>query len=242
MMHCRAREALRIASPALTQPLATGCIWAFVIYIVALPAMQWILFEKFGSVVTVADGVFLAAGVLFVAALIRGELPWQSSRFLYLLGAYAGTVLLSVLAAPDLTASAGKLSVEAYVLTTAALTFNVVRSERVLKLVVKAWMAGAALAALAGIIGIVLFYGKVRGETNIFLSHYGTLFPGNYPRSRGLFLNANMCCNYLSVSFLLLLAMRSLRWIGRRSGKLGHRRVAGRDLQAQRRRSDGLHR
>ncbi len=60
------------------------------------------------------------------------------------------------------------------------------------------------------------FIATVRGEANIFLSHYGTLLPGNYPRVRGLFLNMNMCCNYLSVSFLLLLAMRSVGWIGRR--------------------------
>ena len=57
----------------------------------------------------------------------------------------------------------------------------------------------------------------MRQDANIFLSTYGTLVPGNYPRVRGLFLNMNMCCNYLSISFVLLLAMRSVGWIGKRS-------------------------
>jgi O-antigen ligase len=163
----------------------------------------------------VADAVFLVACCFFVGALLRGELTWRPGGFYLVVGFYAGALLLSALAATDRRASDGKLAVEAYLLAIAILTFNVVRSERTLKLVMQAWMVGTVLTVVAGIAGVVLFYCKVRGSTNIFLSHYGTLLPGNYPRIRGLFLNMNMCCNYLSVSFLLLLAMRSVGWIGR---------------------------
>jgi hypothetical protein len=161
--------------------------------------------------------MFVTSGVLFVAALTCSELSWRASRYYYVLSAYAGAILLSALAAADQLTSAGKLLVEAYVLMIAVLTFNIVRSDRELKLLIHAWMAGAALTALAGILGIILFYCRVKSEINIFISHYGTLFPGNYPRIRSLFLNMNMCCNYLSISFLLLLAMRSLGWIGKRA-------------------------
>jgi O-antigen ligase len=194
---------------------STASEWFLALYIAVLPLMQWTLFDHFDSTVVVADAVFLAACCVFVVALLRGELTWRPGGFYLVLGFYAGVLFLSTLAAADRRASAGKLFVEAYVLAIAILTFNVVRSERTLKLVTQAWMVGTVLTVVAGIVGVVLFYCRVRGAANIFLSHYGTLLPGNYPRIRGLFLNMNMCCNYLSVSFLLLLAMRSVGWIGR---------------------------
>jgi len=196
---------------------ATASEWALAIYIAVLPLMQWTLLEQFDSTAVVSDAVFLVACIAFVAALLRGELTWRPSGLYVVLGFYASVLLLSTLAAQDGGASAGKLVIEAYLLTIAILTFNVVRSERTLKLVMQAWMVGTVLTVVAGIGGVVLFYCNLRGSANIFLSHYGTLLPGSYPRVRGLFLNMNMCCNYLSVSFLLLLAMRSVGWIGRRA-------------------------
>lgn len=196
---------------------ATASEWALAIYIAVLPLMQWTLLEQFDSTAVVSDAVFLVACIAFVAALLRGELTWRPSGLYVVLGFYATALLLSTLAAQERSASAGKLFIEAYLLTIAILTFNVVRSDRTLKLVVQAWMVGTGLTVIAGIAGVILFYCNVRNTANIFLSGYGTLFPGNYPRILGLFLNMNMCCNYLSVSFLFLLAMRSVGWIGRRA-------------------------
>ena len=191
--------------------------WLLAIYVAVLPLMQLTLLERFDSTAVVADAVFLAACSVLVVALLRGDLTWRRGGFYVVLGMYAGVLLLSTLAAADRRASAGKLVVETYLLTIAILTFNLVRSERTLKLVTQAWMIGTVFTVVAGIAGIGLFYGNVRGAANIFLSHYGTLIPGNYPRIRGLFLNMNMCCNYLSVSFVLLLAMRAVGWIGGRT-------------------------
>jgi O-antigen ligase len=191
--------------------------WSLAICIAVLPLMQLTLFDRFDSTAVVADAVFLVACCFFVVALLRGELTWRPGGFYLVLGIYAGALLLSTLAAADRRAGAGKLVVETYLLAIAILTFNVVRSERTLKLLTQARLIGTVLTVVTGIAGIVLFYCNVRGAANIFLSHYGTLLPGNYPRIRGLFLNMNMCCNYLSVSFLLLLAMRSVGWIGQRA-------------------------
>jgi O-antigen ligase len=47
------------------------------------------------------------------------------------------------------------------------------------------------------------------------LFHFGTLPPGDYPRLRLTFLNANMLCNYLAVSLALLLGARQLGWVSR---------------------------
>ena len=215
-------QVTEVACPAASpRPFTTGCIWAFAICIAVLPLMQWTLWERFGSVATIADAVFAASFVLFAAALLRRELAWRCGNGFYLaLGVYAGALLLSTLAAADRAASAGTLVVEAYLLSIALLAFNFVRSERTLKLVTQAWMLGTVFTVVAGIAGVLLFYCNVRGEANIFLSTYGTLLPGNYPRIRGLFLNMNMCCNYLSVSLLLLLAMRCVGWIGRRAARI----------------------
>src|ERR1019366_5395896 len=116
-----------------------GCFaaysWALAIYIAVLPLMRWTLLERFDSTAIVADAAFLAASVVFVAALLRGELTWRPSGVYLALGCYAGALLLSTFAATDPRASAGKLVVEAYLLTITILTFNVVRSDRALKLV-----------------------------------------------------------------------------------------------------------
>jgi hypothetical protein len=44
--------------------------------------------------------------------------------------------------------------------------------------------------------------------------HFGTLPPGDYPRRRLTFLNANLASNYLTVSLALAFAARRNRWLG----------------------------
>src|ERR1019366_2357550 len=98
-------------------------------------------------------------------------LKWRPGGFYFVLALYAATLLLSTLAAADRRASAGKLVVEAYLMAIAILTFNVVRSDRALKLVTQAWMVGTVVTVVtvvAGLAGVVLFYYNVRSESNIF--------------------------------------------------------------------------
>jgi O-antigen ligase len=52
------------------------------------------------------------------------------------------------------------------------------------------------------------------------LFHFGTLPPGHYPRVKLTFLNANMLCNYLTVSLCILLVARWLDWIPKRAAAL----------------------
>ena len=178
--------------------------------------MQCPPLERLSPTPIVADVAFLIACLLFVIALVRQELRWRRSNFYWVLGFYATACVLSRIAVATPEVHPDSLLIEAYLLAAAILTFNLVQSEAVLKLVAEGWMVGTAVTALAAIVGVFLFYAGAKPETNVLLSSYGTLVPGDYPRVRGLFLNMNMCCNYLSIGFVLLLGMLSVGWIGKR--------------------------
>jgi O-antigen ligase len=70
------------------------------------------------------------------------------------------------------------------------------------------------VTVLAGAVGIGLFYAGINDRSsNPLLSDFGSLPPGPYPRISALFLNPNMLCTFLVVSFLLALGMRAARWL-----------------------------
>jgi hypothetical protein len=48
---------------------------------------------------------------------------------------------------------------------------------------------------------------------NYFLSHFGSLPAGNYPRIHALFANANMMTNFLNVSLMLTVLAEKTRWL-----------------------------
>jgi O-antigen ligase len=106
-----------------------------------------------------------------------------------------------------------KLLLELYVLTICAVTYNIVRTPRMLRKVLIAWVLGSAITAVASMIGVILFYSGVHNEMNPLIRGFGSLPPGNYARFSGLFLNFNMACNYLSIGLLIVLAIRRLRWL-----------------------------
>ncbi|MEJ7860833.1 MAG: O-antigen ligase family protein [Pyrinomonadaceae bacterium] len=83
-----------------------------------------------------------------------------------------------------------------------------------LKRVAQAWLVGTFLTILASLAGFVLFYfGWKTQYDNYFLSHFGSLPTGNYPRIHALFANANMMCNFLNVSLMLAVLADKLGWL-----------------------------
>lgn len=197
--------------------IAQAGMWTFAAYVALLPIMQFPWLQWLSPSPILADTAFLVTCGFVLVGLLRKHLVGRTSSFYYPLGFYAIAILLSILLASASNRHLSSVFVEAYVLLIAVLTFNLIRSGNALKLILQAWMVGTAITVLAAMAGIVWFYSGVNRETNIFLSTYGTLVPGDYPRIRGLFLNMNMCCNYLSISFVFLLAMFSIGWIGKRS-------------------------
>jgi hypothetical protein len=164
--------------------------------------------------VRLADVILAAAVVAWIVALIRGPAGWREGRIYRLLGIYAAALVLAALFSSDVRRSAVRLLVELALLTLCVLTFNVVSSQRMLRRVLQAWMAGTAFTVVAALAGVVLFYAGVRDPAvNFTLSGYGSLPPGNYPRVHGLMIDMNLCCQYLSVSFLLALVMRRVGWL-----------------------------
>jgi O-antigen ligase len=178
-----------------------------------LPVVEPLNIKLSGLVVQPADIIFVGAALMWVVALAgkRAKIRW--SWFYLPLALYLGALVVSTLASENLRFSALKLLGEIYLLGLAVLTFNLVTSMAALRRVAAAWSTGTAITVIAGVLGILLFYAGVRDRSiNIALHGYGSLPPGNYPRIDALFLYAAMLCNYLSVSFMIAVLMRSLGW------------------------------
>lgn len=170
-----------------------------------------------GHAVIFADLVFVAAGAAFVVAALTGRARLKRSAFHLPLGAYVAACCIATALSTDLGVSARSLAIDVYVVALAALTFNVL-SEPLLRPFANAWLLGTAVTSVTGSAGELLFALGVRDpEVNITLMHYGSLPVGPYARVTGLFLNSNMCASYLGVSLLVMLAMRSLGWLGGRA-------------------------
>jgi O-antigen ligase len=76
------------------------------------------------------------------------------------------------------------------------------------------WMASTAVVALVGVSSLVLFYAGVRSQSvNFALERFGSLPPGNYPRLRATFSNANMMCSYMGIGLMFLPLVKALGWI-----------------------------
>ncbi|MGI8544630.1 MAG: O-antigen ligase family protein [Aridibacter sp.] len=103
-----------------------------------------------------------------------------------------------------------------YLVGLSIITFNLVDEVNLSRQVCFAWLLGSLIAAIITVITIFLFYFD---RTNVFLrftlSTYGSLPPGNYPRINSSFLNANMFCHYLSISWTILLISYQFKWINK---------------------------
>lgn len=133
------------------------------------------------------------------------------SWFYLPLGLYLAAMAVSTVASENLRLSVVKLAGEAYLIGLAVLSFNLIRSETLMRRTMKAWLAGTVITVLVSVIGVIAFYAGVRNpDVNFAITGYGSLPPGNYTRVQGLFDNPNVLCNFLSVSLMIALVMRSL--------------------------------
>jgi O-antigen ligase len=188
--------------------------WLYLVLVALLPIMQPFNGTFLGHFVYVADFVFVAAASAWLIAVAARRAEIRRSWFYLPLALYFGALIASALTSVDPRLSGIKLVGEAYLIGLAVLTFNLVSSLPCMRRAAKAWLAGTAITVMASMVGIGLYSAGVRDHgINWALAGYGSLPPGNYPRIRGLFLNMNMACNYLCVSFYLALIARSLGWL-----------------------------
>ncbi len=160
------------------------------------------------------DFIFLFVFGLWLTALVRGEAKLKINKFYIFLSFYALALTVSTIFSTTPKQSFYKLLGEFYLILLCILTFNLVQSVNFLKRVTQAWLIGTCLTILASLTGFVLFYfGCKTQDNNYFLSHFGSLPAGNYPRLHALFANANMMCNFLNVSLMLSVLAYKLGWL-----------------------------
>ena len=191
--------------------------WSFLLLVVSLPLVRPFNLILFDLVVPYTDLIFLVSFAFWVIALVRRETSVRTDRLFIFVGLYALAFTVSTIFSTEPKTSFFKLLGEYYLFALCFLTFNLVRDEQFLRRVVIAWLVGSGLTALASIGGFTLFYlgFKNAGDNNYFLSHFGSLPAGNYPRIHALFANANMLCNFLNVSVILALLAERLGWLRR---------------------------
>jgi hypothetical protein len=190
--------------------------WLFLFLVVSLPLVRPFNIVIFGLQVPSTDFIFLAVFAVWFLALIRGETRFKFDKLYIFIGLYGITLTISTIFSIQLQKSFFKLLGEFYLFALAVLTLNLVQDRTFYKQIVIAWLIGTGLTILASISGFVLFYlGYKTQADNYFLSHFGSLPAGNYPRIHALFANANMMCNFLNISLLLAFLAERLNWLQR---------------------------
>ena len=185
----------------------------FALFVFALGFMQP-GFGLLGFEAIPADLVFLPLVAAWLVALIAGRAAFRWHRVYWLLLLYFGALAASALVSADPPRSAAKLVTEAYLLSLTVLASNLVRDADDLRLAARSWLAATAVIALVAAASLILFVAAPASPLLDYTRfHFGTLPPGEYPRFQLTFGNANMLCNYLTVSLALLLASAAAGWI-----------------------------
>lgn len=190
------------------------CRWLFLLLIVFLPLIRPFNTYIFGFLVPYSDFIFLAVLVFWLIAVFRGETRLKFDKLFLFIGLYGFALTVSTIFSTEPQHSFFKLLGEFYLFALAVITFNLVREKSFYKQIVIAWLVGTSLTVLASLAGFLMFYLGFKTQTdNYFLSHFGSLPAGNYPRIHALFANANMMANFLNVSLLLTVLAGKTGWL-----------------------------
>lgn len=187
--------------------------WLLLAFVFVLPLMK----PAVRYPVILADLVFVAVAMAWIASLIaRPKFRWNAAY--WAIAAYLAGVApsLAVSAQPGL--SAFKLSTMAYLAACAVIVDNLTDDERDLRWLFTAWLAATALVCAISLAALLSFPFAPDNPLLRYASfHSGTLPPGDYPRLSSTFFNANMLCNYLTVSLGMAVIAGCLGWISRRA-------------------------
>lgn len=200
----------------MEEPFALRASRRLLLVGIAMLPLQWSVVGAFGHGLLPADLLFaLAIGMRGIAWLGRGA-PLRVTGFHGWVLAYVLALGASCLVSANPVSSVGKWVGVVYLALLGCLVFDLAGEMRFVRRLVLVWMFAAAVTAVFSVVAIIGFY-ATPGQAWLqpLLSHYGSLPAGPYPRVRSVFANANMLCNYLTVAVCLLLAARSLGWVGR---------------------------
>lgn len=195
-------------------PLAAAARGLLLLLIFSIPYMQT-RFRLAGLTAVPTDFIFLPLALAFAGAVLLRRAPWPRGQVYWLLAAYFASMVLSALVAGawDLRTLA-KLGSQLYLLSLPVIAAGLIRDEDDLRRAMLAWLAATAVVAAVCVLALYLFYFDPGSRLlKRLISTFGTLPPGHYPRLRLTFLNANMLCNYLTVSLCILFAAYRLGWV-----------------------------
>lgn len=161
-----------------------------------------------------ADLIFVVMALLFGIALLRRDARLGWSPGFLPLAAYFAALATSTAFSSEPRTSAFKLATEAYLVGIPVLVCHLVDTSEDLKRLFAAYIAGAAIVAVAGVGTLMLFpffgyHSFLAGP----LHHFGTLPPGPYPRLEITFEFPAMMANYLALAMMLLILARSRAWV-----------------------------
>ncbi len=186
--------------------------WLFLAGVALIPVMQPWSGDVFGAVLIPADVCFVAAGVCWVVPLVRARLRPVLGWFPLAALGYLAALAIAVLASPTRRDSLERLAIDTYVVGVGILAFGMSDGARGRDRIARAWLVGTAATVVVALIGVVLFYaGRRTPDENFAVSVFGSVPAGDYPRVRGLFLNANMFCGFLIAGLLFALTVLDLR-------------------------------
>ena len=189
--------------------------WLLAALLFAVPLMK----PNVAGPVVLVDVIFLALVLAVAVAAIADGRLLQWRPFYWMPVAYAACLACSILVSPDPARSAFKLSTVLYLVGLALLTDALIDSERDLRRLVLAWLAGTAAVVAVGLLALIIYpFAPESLVVRYSRFHFGTLPPGDYPRIAATFFNANMLCNYLAVSAGVLLVAVRQDWLNRRGG------------------------
>lgn len=165
--------------------------------------MSPVRLQLLGQDAILSDLIFVVLALVTTGLAVLGRLHIVIGSFEIVLGSYLIAMLVSAAASEDPETSFKKFLGVAYLVAVAVLTKTILVTTMGVRSAVSAWLLAAAVTVVVSVLGCLLFYSGLPPRLNPFQSHYGSLPPGEYPRIKALFLNVNMCCNYLIVSAAL---------------------------------------
>ena len=185
--------------------------------VVALPLMK----PAIRYPVVLADILFVLLGLALAGAMLARRLRprWRPAYWVLVL--YVAGLAASVPFSEDPGTSLFKLVTQLYLVGLAVAVDMLVADAKDMRHVVLTWLAVTALVVGTCVLSLAIWaFDPQSPLLDFFRYQFGTLPGGNYPRLSLTFYNANMLCNYITVSLGLLLLAWHCGWVGRRSAVL----------------------
>lgn len=183
------------------------------LFIFSIPFMRpWL--RLLGAYAIVSDFLYLALAAVFALLVLSRRLRLVSDPAYWFIGAYLGAMIVSAVAAGLPSSTIVKLLTQIYLLSLPIIICNLIRDEATLCKAIWWWLAATAAVAAVGVASLgAWFLDPNHWLVDYARFHSGSLPAGDYPRLSSTIPNANLACNYLTVSLLLLLAFRRMRAI-----------------------------